>query len=547
VRMREDRNPHTDAIEYEKGRESTFQSASNFFSKIAGGAISILRSRDNRLICEHAGVLNSLSFYFTSVAFYVSNLLIDITIYMYMVLFLLLTLSAISPGTLQNLGTALGTEWLFSMGLVSIIPQLLETTLEYGFVRGLNDTVLNIPAAAFFFVFQNKNIASSLRNGSVTGIAKYFFTGRPIANQHQTWRDIYNTYWKSHYHPAFQLAFLFIVYKLLASQSNIGQLPMFLCGFAFTCWLTAPIVFSPLPKGNLLRDDAREFGAYILNKSGMGEELHDAIERADKGKFKSLYEAGVTDEISIWAGRSWWVTASFVLGRLALCFWCLLVVPSIIFDYMITWFWIYVIQMVLLFVVLMNPGLLLSNNILILLSIAGWASPLVFGVYIIGSDANTPTLMARTVEICISFLLYVYFLGAGRYLTYSLTVLYWNLRRLCAGRQQADEGLKESLALWYVFSCKYHLDVLRALTVLCTNALVTCICIVINFLSARCFGVALHTWWLLNRTIANHTGIWREQGLLATASSVAILSGLPQAGRTDAMSAARHADPLLRD
>jgi len=155
----------------------------------------------------------------------------------------------------------------------------------------------------------------------------------------------------------------------------------------------------------------------------------------------------------------------------------------------------------LLFMVLMVPGLLLSN-ILILLSIAGWCSALVFGVYIIGSNANTPTLSARMVEICISFLLYVYLLGAARYLAYSCATFHWNLRRWRIGQKQADKGLQESLALFYVFSCKYHLDVLRAFVVLCTNVLVTGVCIVVNLLSSMCFGVALHTWWLLNRTIA---------------------------------------------
>merc|ERR1719323_2195346 len=69
VRMREEKSPHVDALEFEKGREATFNAASNFFSKISGGSIS-----------ERVGILHSLSFYFTSVSFYVSNFMIDLSI-----------------------------------------------------------------------------------------------------------------------------------------------------------------------------------------------------------------------------------------------------------------------------------------------------------------------------------------------------------------------------------------------------------------------------------------------------------------------------------
>ncbi|CAE7191905.1 CALS7, partial [Symbiodinium pilosum] len=63
-----------------------------FFSKISAGSVGIIRSRDNHLLCERIGVLHSLSFYFTSVAFYVSNLLIDFSITLYVTLFIVFTL-----------------------------------------------------------------------------------------------------------------------------------------------------------------------------------------------------------------------------------------------------------------------------------------------------------------------------------------------------------------------------------------------------------------------------------------------------------------------
>merc|ERR1719323_254573 len=95
VRMREEKSPHTDTLEFEKGREATFNAASNFFSKIAGGSISMLRSRDNHLLCERIGILHGLSFYFASIGFYLSNLLIDMTVYLYVIIFIFFALANI--------------------------------------------------------------------------------------------------------------------------------------------------------------------------------------------------------------------------------------------------------------------------------------------------------------------------------------------------------------------------------------------------------------------------------------------------------------------
>merc|ERR1719215_1103788 len=203
VRMREEKSPHIDSLEFEKGREATFNAASNFFSKISGGSVSVVRSRDNHLLCERIGLLHSLSFYFTSVAFYASNLFVDFSIYLYVILFILFELTGLGPGELSALGSTFSTEWIISMGLVSLFPQLAEVILEVGAVPAVKEVLGGMVSATFFFIFQNKNIASAMKEGAMTGIARYFFTGRPPANQHQTWKDIYATYWKSHYKPAF--------------------------------------------------------------------------------------------------------------------------------------------------------------------------------------------------------------------------------------------------------------------------------------------------------------------------------------------------------
>eukprot|EP00411_Alexandrium_monilatum_P072463 CAMPEP_0175565768 /NCGR_PEP_ID=MMETSP0096-20121207/39613_1 /TAXON_ID=311494 /ORGANISM="Alexandrium monilatum, Strain CCMP3105" /LENGTH=561 /DNA_ID=CAMNT_0016869063 /DNA_START=81 /DNA_END=1763 /DNA_ORIENTATION=+ len=169
VRMREERSPHTDVLEFEKGREATFNAASNFFSKIAGGSISVLRSRDNHLLCERIGILHGLSFYFASIGFYLSNLLVDFSTYLYVIIFICFTLASISLGDLKQLNSALGTEWMLSMGLISMVPQFVEMIIEFGAPAAVGKI---ITVATFFFIFQNKNVAAAMKQGIVSGSAK---------------------------------------------------------------------------------------------------------------------------------------------------------------------------------------------------------------------------------------------------------------------------------------------------------------------------------------------------------------------------------------
>ena len=93
----------------------------------------------------------------------------------------------------------------------------------------------------------------------MTGIVRYFFTGRPPANQHQTWKVIYIAYWKSHYKPAMFLANAYVIYSAVAVQNrNEGRLPMVLVVVSMGAWVITPIVFSPFSRFNLSAQDAQE-------------------------------------------------------------------------------------------------------------------------------------------------------------------------------------------------------------------------------------------------------------------------------------------------
>jgi len=495
VRMREEASPHIDFLEFEKGREATFNAASNFFQKIAGGSVAVIRSRDNHLICEQIGLLHGLSFYFSSVAFYVSNLLIDCSIYIYVLVFLSFTLSSISLSLLQKVGSVLGTEWILSMGVVSMFPQFFELLLEFGPARAIRDIVCGLVSSTLFFIFQNKNIAYAMRVGATTGVAKYFFTGRPIANQHQSWKDIYTTYWKSHYHPAFNLAMLYSCYCVLNEDSS-GRLPMVLVVISFSCWVITPVIFSPFPRWFLLQQDVTDLVNFISGTAGWrSDEVDQVLVRGDKGNFRNLYECGLADEIGYWSDTPLVVLAVFLLSRLILTCGIAVTLPAEIVDFAMLFCVFIGIQWVLVLGIF--TGMV---NIFLLLSIAMWIIVPICGSWVIGDRAHNPSIGARSPEYLIGFLAFLYFLGLfKRIVLFGCRVVHDIRLSRGADQKELTTTFRRAVRFSYLYFFEHQLNIVRAVLVLLVNSAVT---LVLIALDSRCFGRGLHTWWLLNGNVA---------------------------------------------
>jgi len=487
VRSREEVLPHVDALEFEKGREATFNAASNFFSKISGGSVAVLRSRDNHLICEHIGILHSLSFYFTSVAFYVSNLLIDISIYLYVALFIVFTLANIDLGRLSALGSTFRTEWVLSMGIVSLFPQLFEMVLEFGSIHAIRDVVGGFCASTFFFIFQNKNIASAMKNGAATGIAKYLFTGRPMANQHQTWKDCYVTYWKSHYRPAISLLTAYLIYSVLVVQTFQGKLPMILVVISYIAWIITPIVFSPFPRLSLLEQDLREFNSFINGRAGMDPaDLPEVIERGKTGRVRTLYECGLADEISVWCEQPLPVLLLYVVLRLAVCGFLALSLPSVILDFL----WVFFIVLSLQWMLILGFVLTGLSNIFFLVSILLWLIVLPFGYWVHGDRAVG---LVRVPEYVVSLAVFLFLLGLAKQLLLLACRAVCELRQRPCGWPQgrALRRLQRSVRMSHVFFFVHQQNVLLGYLVLVANLATSLFLVLLDLCN-------LHTWWLLN-------------------------------------------------
>jgi len=494
VRMREEASPHVDVLEFEKGRESTFNSASNFFSKISGGSIAVMRSRDNHLLCERIGLAHSLSFYFTSVAFYVSNLFIDMSIYLYVTLFIMFTLSDIDLAKLNELGSTFSTEWVMSMGIFSLFPQFFEMVLEFGAMKATREVFGMLPAATFFFIFQNKNIAAALRNGIKTGIAKYFFTGRPMANQHQTWRDIYVTYWRTHYKPAFTLLTLYLVYQVLVHQTFQGSLPMALVIITVISWLITPIIFSPFPRWPLIEQDIREFSAFINGKAGKEEdELAEVISRGQSGKVRTLWECGLAAEISRWTDSSMWLQLLEFVIRMASTAYLFLVVPAEILDFL----WLFIVVWSINTVCVSLYFLSGHNNLLLNAQGIAWLSAIPIGGLVLGSRALSPNVTSRLPELLISFVVFLCVLALFQDAVLILNKCLY-LFRTCAGGSSeiALRHHNQFVRKCFVYFQVHQMDMVEAYLILGSNTIISLVLLLIDRLVCNA-----HTWWLLNREL----------------------------------------------
>mmetsp|Transcript_124845 Transcript_124845/g.324298 ORF Transcript_124845/g.324298 Transcript_124845/m.324298 type:complete len:2327 (-) Transcript_124845:162-7142(-) len=494
VRMREEASLHVDALEFEKGREASFNAASNSFSKISGGSMALMRSRDTHLLCERIGGLHSLGFYFASVAFYVSNVFVDITIYLYVWMFILFNLAGACNSGISGFGSLFNTAWVISLGFVTLLPQLFELVLEYGAARAARDVVGSFFATVLFFIFQNKNIASSMYEGAVTGMARYLFTGRPLANQHLTWKDIYITYWRSHYQPAFHLLTSCLIYMVLATSNEVIDNSMVLVFMSFVAWVITPIVFSPLPRWNLLCQDLQDFAGFIGGREGTTEdEIPEVVSRGRRGVVRSLYECGLAQEILYWSEQPLFSLFLTLVVRVLLLAALAAIVPAEILDFVP----IYLVVLGFSWVVLLGYFTAGLSNTFLLMSCLIFLSPLAFARSILGARSDSPSIQTRMPEYVVALCAFLHLLDVVKHLVLVLCRAVFGLCPCSSENSRGSARLQECVRLCFVYFFVHQKNVFQAYLIMLINTAVASLLTL--FEQAFC---NMHTSFLLNSELA---------------------------------------------
>ncbi|XWS30100.1 hypothetical protein CRYUN_Cryun24cG0088900 [Craigia yunnanensis] len=248
---------HHDYIQVGKGRDVGMNQISSFEAKVANGNGEQTLSRDvYRLGCRF-DFFRMLSFYFTTVGFYFNSMVTVLTVYLFLYGRLYLVMNGMERQILENsiinqnksLEAALIPQSVFQMGMLLVLPMLMEISLEKGFRTALSDfIIMQLQLASVFFTFQLGTKAHYFGRTILHGGSKYRATGRGFVVFHAKFADNYRLYSRSHFVKGLELGILLVLYEVYGESYRSSNLYIFITfsiWFLVGSWLFAPFVFNP--------------------------------------------------------------------------------------------------------------------------------------------------------------------------------------------------------------------------------------------------------------------------------------------------------------
>ncbi|PIN05529.1 1,3-beta-glucan synthase [Handroanthus impetiginosus] len=248
---------HHEYIQVGKGRDVGLNQISLFEAKVACGNGEQTLSRDIYRLGHRFDFFRMLSSYYTTTGFYVSSMLVVLTVYAYLYGRLYLTLSGLEK-TIERFARARGNDALTAvmasqsivqLGFLMALPMVMEIGLERGFRTASGDIIImQLQLAAVFFTFSLGTKLHYFGRTVLHGGARYRATGRGFVVRHEKFAENYRMYSRSHFTKALELMILLIVYQAYgtaALDSRTYALITFSMWFLVASWLFAPFLFNP--------------------------------------------------------------------------------------------------------------------------------------------------------------------------------------------------------------------------------------------------------------------------------------------------------------
>nr|GMC74776.1 callose synthase 7-like isoform X1 [Ipomoea batatas]GMC76759.1 callose synthase 7-like isoform X1 [Ipomoea batatas] len=274
---------HHEYIQVGKGRDVGMNQISLFEAKVANGNGEQTLSRDVYRLGRRFDFYRMLSFYFTTVGFYFSSMVTVLTVYVFLYGRLYMVLSGLEKRILEDpsvrqtkaLEEALATQSVFQLGLLLVLPMVMEIGLERGFRTALGDfIVMQLQLASVFFTFQLGTKAHYYGRTLLHGGSKYRATGRGFVVFHAKYADNYRMYSRSHFVKGLELLILLIVYEVYGESYRSSKLYFFITismWFLVGSWLFAPFVFNPSGfDWQKTVDDWTDWKRWMGNRGGIG-------------------------------------------------------------------------------------------------------------------------------------------------------------------------------------------------------------------------------------------------------------------------------------
>ncbi|KAK8637221.1 hypothetical protein V6N13_064645 [Hibiscus sabdariffa] len=274
---------HHEYIQVGKGRDVGLNQISLFEAKVACGNGEQTLSRDIYRLGHRFDFFRMLSCYFTTVGFYFSSMLIVFTVYLFLYGRLYLALSGLEEAIYKfasargnsALKAALASQSIVQLGVLTVLPMVMEIGLERGFRTALGDIIImQLQLASVFFTFSLGTRAHYFGRTVLHGGAKYRATGRGFVVRHEKFAENYRLYSRSHFVKGLELMVLLICYRIYGTSSNDAVsygLISFSMWFLVLSWLFAPFLLNPSGfEWQKIVEDWEDWSKWISCRGGIG-------------------------------------------------------------------------------------------------------------------------------------------------------------------------------------------------------------------------------------------------------------------------------------
>ncbi|GMJ08614.1 callose synthase 5, ARABIDOPSIS THALIANA GLUCAN SYNTHASE-LIKE 2, GLUCAN SYNTHASE-LIKE 2 [Hibiscus trionum] len=274
---------HHEYIQVGKGRDVGLNQISLFEAKVACGNGEQTLSRDIYRLGHRFDFFRMLSCYFTTVGFYFSSMLIVFTVYLFLYGRLYLALSGLEEAIYKfalargnsSLKAALASQSIVQLGVLTVLPMVMEIGLERGFRTALGDIIImQLQLASVFFTFSLGTRVHYFGRTILHGGAKYRATGRGFVVRHEKFAENYRLYSRSHFVKGLELMILLICYRIYGSSATDAVSYGFISfsmWFLVLSWLFAPFLLNPSGfEWQKIVEDWEDWSKWISCRGGIG-------------------------------------------------------------------------------------------------------------------------------------------------------------------------------------------------------------------------------------------------------------------------------------
>lgn len=281
--LRQGNITHHEYIQVGKGRDVGLNQIALFEGKVAGGNGEQVLSRDVYRLGQLFDFFRMLTFFFTTVGYYVCTMMTVLTVYIFLYGRVYLALSGLDYSISRQarflgntaLDAALNAQFLVQIGIFTAVPMIMGFILELGLMKAVFSFItMQLQFCSVFFTFSLGTRTHYFGRTILHGGAKYRATGRGFVVRHIKFAENYRLYSRSHFVKALEVALLLIVY--IAYGYTKGGSSSFILitissWFLVMSWLFAPYIFNPSGfEWQKTVEDFDDWTNWLLYKGGVG-------------------------------------------------------------------------------------------------------------------------------------------------------------------------------------------------------------------------------------------------------------------------------------